>query len=76
MLATLLQVNGTISLTLPASFSDHLAAGQRFGVEMLIEIAVFSGLAICVSVILVRVYEWRHDVRYGPYVHRDDAKRR
>ena len=43
---------------------------------MLIEIAVFSGLAICVSAILVKIYEWRQDVRYGPYVHRDDAKRR
>jgi hypothetical protein len=43
---------------------------------MLIEIAVFSGLAICVSVILVKVYEWHQDVRYGPYVRRDDAKRR
>jgi hypothetical protein len=63
-------------LTLRSSLFDHLAAGQRIGVEMLIEIAVFSGLAICVSAILVKIYEWRQDVRYGPYVHRDDANQR
>jgi hypothetical protein len=43
---------------------------------MLIEIAVFSGLAICVSAILVKVYEWRQYVVYGPYARRNDAERR
>jgi hypothetical protein len=41
---------------------------------MLIDIAVFSGFAICISALLVKVYEWRRDVLYGPYVRRDDAK--
>lgn len=38
---------------------------------MVIYLAVFSALAICAGLLVAKMYEWRQDVLYGPYVGRD-----
>jgi hypothetical protein len=35
---------------------------------MLIEAIVFLALVVVAGAIIVRVYEWRQDVLYGPYI--------
>jgi hypothetical protein len=37
---------------------------------MVIEAVVFLGLVVVAGVIIVKVYEWRQDVLYGPYIGR------
>ena len=39
---------------------------------MVIELAVFLAIAAAMGGAIVRVYEWRQDVLYGPYLRRDD----
>ena len=42
---------------------------------MLLEFALFSVLCIFVGALLVKVYEWRQDIWYGPYMgQRPDRK--
>lgn len=38
---------------------------------VMIYLAVFSAVAICVGTLVVSLYEWRQDVLYGPYICRD-----
>jgi hypothetical protein len=35
---------------------------------MVIEAIVFLALVVVAGAIIVRVYEWRQDVLYGPYI--------
>jgi hypothetical protein len=37
---------------------------------MVIEAVVFLGLVVVAGVIIVKVYEWRQDVLYGPSIGR------
>jgi hypothetical protein len=39
-------------------------------------VAVFSALAICAGTLVVKMYEWRQDVLYGPYIHREHRHRK
>ena len=36
---------------------------------MIAETVVFLAGVIAVAALLVKVYEWRQDVLYGPYIH-------
>jgi hypothetical protein len=37
---------------------------------MVIEALIFLALVVAAGVIIVKVYEWRQDVLYGPYIGR------
>jgi hypothetical protein len=39
---------------------------------MVIELAVFVAIVAAMGGAIVKVYEWRQDVLYGPLVRRDD----
>jgi hypothetical protein len=41
---------------------------------MIIEAALFLSFVAIVGAILVKVYEWRQDVLYGPYIRQSDWK--
>ena len=38
---------------------------------MLTYLAVFSVFSICGGLLIAKVYEWRQDVLYGPYIGRE-----
>lgn len=38
----------------------------------MIELAVVLAIAIVLGAAVVKLYEWRQDVLYGPYLQRDD----
>jgi hypothetical protein len=46
--------------------------------KMVIELALLVAVVAVMGAIIVKVYEWRQDVLYGPYLARDrvDPKRR
>jgi hypothetical protein len=37
---------------------------------MVIEALIFLALVVAAGVVIVKVYEWRQDVLYGPYIGR------
>jgi hypothetical protein len=39
---------------------------------MIIETVLFVALVVAAGATIVKVYEWRHDVLYGPYMNRAD----
>jgi hypothetical protein len=39
---------------------------------MLIEAALFFAFAAIAGTLIVKVYEWRQDVLYGPYIGQND----
>ena len=43
---------------------------------MVIEAIVFLVFVIAMGAAVVKVYEWRHDVLYGPYVGRSSERNR
>jgi hypothetical protein len=43
---------------------------------MLIEVALFSAFVAIVGTVIVKVYEWRQDVLYGPYIRQNDHQLR
>jgi hypothetical protein len=43
---------------------------------MIIETIVFLALAVAVGAVIVKVYEWRQDVLYGPYIGRRSERNR
>jgi uncharacterized membrane protein YjdF len=67
----LLHVNGELNLTtvitrrITSAF--HLKRKRMF---MVIFFAVFSALAISAGTLLAKIFEWRQDVLYGPYIYR------
>jgi hypothetical protein len=42
---------------------------------MIIEAALFLSFVAIAGVIVVKAYEWRQDVLYGPYVRQNDCKK-
>ena len=42
---------------------------------MVIETILFLAFVIAISAAIVKVYEWRQDVLYGPYLKRSDYSR-
>jgi hypothetical protein len=42
---------------------------------MIIEAALFLAFVAIVGAIVVKVYEWRQDVLYGPYIRQSDWKK-
>jgi hypothetical protein len=43
------------------------------GIEnMVIETLLFIAFVVIVGAAVVKAYEWRHDVLYGPYIKPDD----
>jgi hypothetical protein len=36
--------------------------------NVIIETFIFLGLVVAAGVIVVKLYEWRQDVLYGPYI--------
>jgi hypothetical protein len=44
--------------------------------KMVIEAIVFLALVILVGAIIVKIYEWRQDVLYGPYIGRRSERNR
>jgi hypothetical protein len=41
---------------------------------ILIEVALFSAFVAIVGTFIVKVYEWRQDVLYGPYIRQNDRR--
>jgi hypothetical protein len=41
---------------------------------MVIELAILVAVVAVMGVAVVKVYEWRQDVLYGPYLARDRGK--
>ena len=39
---------------------------------MVVELAVFLAIVAVMGGAIVKLYEWRQDVLYGPYLRRDD----
>ncbi len=39
---------------------------------MIIEVALLFSFVAIVGVIIMKAYEWRQDVLYGPYIRRKD----
>ena len=44
--------------------------------KMVIEAILFLAFVILVGVIIVKIYEWRQDVLYGPYIGRRSERNR
>jgi len=44
--------------------------------KMVIETIVFLVFVVAIGVVVVKVYEWRQDVLYGPYVGRRSERDR
>jgi len=44
--------------------------------KMVIEAILFLAFVILVGAIVVKVYEWRQDVLYGPYIGRRSERNR
>ena len=42
---------------------------------MIIEVALLFSFVAIVGVIIVKAYEWRQDVLYGPYIRQNDWKK-
>jgi hypothetical protein len=42
---------------------------------MIIEAALFLSLVVVAGAVIVKAYEWRQDVLYGPYIRQNDRKR-
>jgi len=42
---------------------------------MVIELALFVAVVAAMGATIVKVYEWRQDVLYGPYLPRDSGDR-
>ena len=43
---------------------------------MFIEAALFFAFVAIVGTLMVKVYEWRQDVLYGPYIRQNDHQLR
>jgi hypothetical protein len=43
---------------------------------MVIEIIVLLAFVVAIGAIIVKVYEWRQDVLYGPYIGRRSERNR
>jgi hypothetical protein len=71
-LRMLLHVNGELNLTtviarwITSAF--HLKQKRMF---MVVYFAVFSALVISAGTLAAKIFEWRQDVLYGPYICRD-----
>ena len=52
--------------------SDQMIPRSRRSTIVVIELAVFLALVAAMGGAIVKVYEWRQDVLYGPYCRRDD----
>ena len=44
--------------------------------KMVIEAILFLAFVIMIGAIIVKVYEWRQDVLYGPYIGRRSERNR
>jgi len=68
-----LHVEARILLTTVAGRSsmDRMAQGIE---HMVIETLLFITLVVVVGAAVVKAYEWRHDVLYGPYIKADRLK--
>jgi hypothetical protein len=44
--------------------------------KMVIEAILFLAFVILVGAIIVKIYEWRQDVLYGPYIGRRSERNR
>ena len=66
-----LHVEARILLTTVAGRSsmDRMAEGIE---HMVIETLLFITLIVIVGAAVVKAYEWRHDVLYGPYIKAGD----
>ena len=42
---------------------------------MIIETILFFAFVVAVSAAIVKVYEWRQDVLYGPYLRQSDSSK-
>jgi hypothetical protein len=42
---------------------------------MVIEVILFLGFVFAMGVVVVKLYEWRQDVLYGPYIGRDTERK-
>ena len=42
------------------------------GRKMIIEVTIFVALVLALGASVVKIYEWRRDVLFGPYFRRDN----
>jgi hypothetical protein len=43
---------------------------------MLIELALFVAVVAAIGATIVKIYEWRQDVLYGPYVAKERSEQK
>ena len=54
----------------------HPRIARIAGGPIMIETIIFLALVVGVGAIVVKLFEWRQDVLYGPYIGRDDRQHR
>jgi hypothetical protein len=76
-LISFFEVKTRISLTVALEGPESIPHCQRFR-KMLIELALFVAIVAAMGATVVKIYEWRQDVLYGPYLARErvEQKRR
>jgi hypothetical protein len=52
---------------------DRVAEGIE---HMVIEMVLLIAFGVIVGAVVVKAYEWHHDVLYGPYIKADRLKQR
>jgi hypothetical protein len=69
------QVKSGISLTGPSlsNTSDPASSGVQ---NMFIELAVLFAIVVLMGTTVVKFYEWRQDVLYGPYLARERVEQK
>jgi hypothetical protein len=70
-----LHVNNYFWLTVSRSGPDMIRIFARIK-RMFIEITVFVAFVVAISAAVVKIYEWRQDVLYGPYIGRRSDQNR
>jgi hypothetical protein len=62
-----------LTTVLRRSEYDPLIAGSK---KMVVETIIFLGCVVAVGALSVKIYEWRQDVLYGPYIGRRSERNR
>jgi hypothetical protein len=69
-----LQVKAWKSLTIAPDWTFNAPAFLRGNKTMVIETILFLAFVVAVGAAIVKIYEWRQDVLYGPYLAKQRSK--
>jgi hypothetical protein len=75
MLISFFEVKTRISLTVALEGPKSIPYRQRFR-KMLIELALFIAIVAAMGATIVKVYEWRQNILYGPNLAKEREKTR